>query len=78
MRLIDANALLEDVKRWINSIDGDETIIDIITNAPTIQRDGRVSIEGKVGTFCTVHQADKSKCQLHNLHCAYPSCCTAA
>jgi hypothetical protein len=29
-------------------------------------------------TFCTVHNADKSKCQLHNLQCAYPSCISAA
>jgi hypothetical protein len=26
-------------------------------------------------TFCHVNNADKSKCQFHNLQCAYPSCC---
>lgn len=30
----------------------------------------------EIGIFCTVHNADKSKCDLHNLQCAYPSCCT--
>jgi len=32
-------------------------------------------VEQSFGTFCTVHNADKSKCDLHNLQCAFPSCC---
>lgn len=80
MRLIDADALYNfflEMHKSGNTCEPQD-VLNAITNAPTVQREGWVSVEGKVGTFCTVHQADKSKCQLHNLHCAYPSCCTAA
>lgn len=44
MRLIDADALLENVYTFM---DGEE-VINIITNAPTVQRDGWVSVEDRL------------------------------
>ena len=47
MRLIDADALLEALnKQWhYIEFDGDKDVIEAITNAPTVQREGWVSIE---------------------------------
>lgn len=44
MRLIDADALVEALYVWLDKKGDRRTFIDLITNAPTVQREGWVSV----------------------------------
>ena len=49
MKLIDADALLEDVNVWLNNHkDDDRNIFDVLNDAPTVQREGWVSVPRKL------------------------------